>query len=231
MPPSMAFALHTDLMLKSYCRRPSPVGQLAPRDRRSSPCPIAAHIRALAQNAPRRSPSPPGSTGDRPCHVFSRRSPSSGGSPFPTSVSEDRRAGRILLAPSSLIELSIVAINVLLNQWNNALLQCAAGPQLGCLRERAAAISACWRRSTSCSRSTSSTCNQWLQIRWRRWMTQPLSRPLADRRQPLPHAASRRRRRQSGPAHRRGHRAVHRRSTDRSASVCSAPSSRSCPSW
>ena len=52
--------------------------------------------------------------------------------------------------------------------------------------------------------------NQWLQIRWRRWMTQQLSRRLARRRQPLPHAAARRRRRQPRPAHRRRHQAVHR---------------------
>ena len=38
---------------------------------------------------------------------------------IPYFRSEDRCAGRILLARDRAIELSIVAINVLLNQWNN----------------------------------------------------------------------------------------------------------------
>ena len=37
----------------------------------------------------------------------------------PYFVSEDRWAGRILLAAVIAIELSIVGIKVLLNQWNN----------------------------------------------------------------------------------------------------------------
>ena len=37
----------------------------------------------------------------------------------PYFYSEDRRAGRILLGAVIAIELSIVAINVMLNQWNN----------------------------------------------------------------------------------------------------------------
>jgi putative ATP-binding cassette transporter len=37
----------------------------------------------------------------------------------PYFFSEDRRAGRSLLAAVITIELSIVAINVMLNQWNN----------------------------------------------------------------------------------------------------------------
>ena len=72
--------------------------------------------------------------------------------------------------------------------------------------------------------------NQWLQIRWRRWMTQQYLDRWLDRRQPLPHAAARRRRRQSRPAHRRGHQAVHRAHADASASGCSARSSRCAPS-
>ncbi len=58
-----------------------------------------------------------------------------------------------------------------------------------------------------------------------------LSRPLARRRQPLSHAAPRRCRRQPRPAHRRGHQAVRRPHALRSASDCSARSSRWCPSW
>ena len=56
--------------------------------------------------------------------------------------------------------------------------------------------------------------NQWLQIRWRRWMTDPLSRRLAARRQSLPDAAAGRRRRQPGPAHRRRRQAVRRADAD-----------------
>src|SRR5258708_20438394 len=37
----------------------------------------------------------------------------------PYFYSEDRRAGRILLIAVIAMELSLVAINVLLNQWNN----------------------------------------------------------------------------------------------------------------
>jgi putative ATP-binding cassette transporter len=41
----------------------------------------------------------------------------------PYFFSEDRRAGRILLASVILIELSLVAINVMLNRWQNAFYQ------------------------------------------------------------------------------------------------------------
>ena len=37
----------------------------------------------------------------------------------PYFYSEDRRAGRLLLSAVIATELSLVAINVLLNQWNN----------------------------------------------------------------------------------------------------------------
>ena len=69
--------------------------------------------------------------------------------------------------------------------------------------------------------------NQWLQIRWRQWMTRAYLGKWLDARQPLPHAASRRRRRQPRPAHRRGHQHVHREERCTSASACSTRSSRS----
>ena len=56
--------------------------------------------------------------------------------------SEDKWAGRGLLAAVIAIELSLVAIDVLLNQWQQPLLQCAAGQGLGRLRLARSASSA-----------------------------------------------------------------------------------------
>ena len=83
MPPSAAFALHTDLMLKSYVSKAVACRKACAARRRSSPCPFAAHVRALAQNAPLNR-LPARQPGDRSCHVSSRRSSPSGESPFPT---------------------------------------------------------------------------------------------------------------------------------------------------
>ena len=89
----------------------------------------------------------------------------------PYFSSEDRRAGRLLLGSVIAIELSIVAINVLLNQWNNRF--------YNALQERN------WDNFVNeillfCGLATAFIVlavyqlylNQWLQIRWRRWMTQ-----------------------------------------------------------
>src|SRR6266566_6373451 len=89
----------------------------------------------------------------------------------PYFFSEDRWAGRILLAAVITIELSIVAINVALNQWNNRF--------YNALQERN------WDNFVSellffCALAGTYIViavyqlylNQWLQIRWRRWMTQ-----------------------------------------------------------
>ena len=84
--------------------------------------------------------------------------------------SEDRWAGRILLAAVVAIELSIVAITVLLNTWNarfyNALQERnwdAFVYQLGyfCVLAGAFILLAVYQLYL----------NQWLQIRWRRWLT------------------------------------------------------------
>ncbi len=84
--------------------------------------------------------------------------------------SEDRWAGRILLAAVIAIELSIVAITVLLNTWNarfyNALQERnwdAFVYQLGyfCVLAAAFILLAVYQLYL----------NQWLQIRWRRWLT------------------------------------------------------------
>ena len=89
----------------------------------------------------------------------------------PYFFSEDRWAGRVLLAAVIAIELSIVAINVMLNQWNNRF--------YNALQERN------WDTFVSellffCALAGAYIVlavyqlylNQWLQIRWRRWMTQ-----------------------------------------------------------
>ena len=84
--------------------------------------------------------------------------------------SEDRWPGRILLAAVIIIELSIVGITVLYNSWNaafyNALQErdwSAFVYQLGyfCILAAAFILLAVYQLYL----------NQWLQIRWRRWMT------------------------------------------------------------
>jgi vitamin B12/bleomycin/antimicrobial peptide transport system ATP-binding/permease protein len=89
---------------------------------------------------------------------------------IPYFRSEDRWPGRILLATVLAIELAVVAVNVLINQWNarfyNALqdrnwdsfvsellIFCALAAAYVVLRVYQLYL------------------NQWLQIRWRRWMT------------------------------------------------------------
>jgi len=84
--------------------------------------------------------------------------------------SEDRWPGLILLAAVIAIELSIVAITVLYNSWNNAFYNAlqehnwsAFVYQLGyfCILAAAFILLAVYQLYL----------NQWLQIRWRRWMT------------------------------------------------------------
>jgi putative ATP-binding cassette transporter len=90
---------------------------------------------------------------------------------IPYFRSEDRWAGRILLAAVVAIELSIVGINVLFNEWNarfyNALQDRAWDAfvyQLGyfCILAAAFILLAVYQLYL----------NQWLQIRWRRWLTE-----------------------------------------------------------
>jgi vitamin B12/bleomycin/antimicrobial peptide transport system ATP-binding/permease protein len=89
----------------------------------------------------------------------------------PYFVSEDRWAGRALLGAVIAIELSIVAINVMLNQWNNRF--------YNALQERNW-DNFVWELLFFCALAAvfivlavyQLYLNQWLQIRWRRWMTQ-----------------------------------------------------------
>jgi len=88
----------------------------------------------------------------------------------PYFSSEDRKAGRILLIVLIAIELSIVAINVMLNQWNarfyNALQErdwdaFVTQLMIFCALAAAYIALAVYRLYL----------NQWLQMRWRQWMT------------------------------------------------------------
>ena len=94
--------------------------------------------------------------------------------------SEDKVAGRLLLAAVIAIELALVFINVLLNQWNNRF--------YNALQEKN------WDGFVSeigyfCVLATCAVAlsvyqlylNQWLQIRWRHWMTKAyLGKWLSD---------------------------------------------------
>ncbi|MFZ5693778.1 MAG: ABC transporter ATP-binding protein/permease [Pseudomonadota bacterium] len=89
---------------------------------------------------------------------------------LPYFRSEDRRAGLILLAAVIAIELSIVAVNVLINQWNarffNALQDrnwdnFVKELSIFCVLAAIFILLAVYQLYL----------NQWLQIRWRTWMT------------------------------------------------------------
>jgi putative ATP-binding cassette transporter len=85
--------------------------------------------------------------------------------------SEDRWPGRILLAAVIAIELSLVALQVILNQWYNRFYNTLQD------RNWDAFVSAVLFFCVLASIFTVLTVyqlylNQWLQIRWRRWMTQ-----------------------------------------------------------
>jgi putative ATP-binding cassette transporter len=84
--------------------------------------------------------------------------------------SEDRLAGRLLLAAVIAIELAIVAITVLINQWNNRFYNALQDRNwdafvteltIFCGLAAAFIVLAVYQLYL----------NQWLQIRWRRWMT------------------------------------------------------------
>ena len=84
--------------------------------------------------------------------------------------SEDRMAGRLLLGAVVAIELAIVAITVLINQWNNRFYNALQDRNwdafvreltIFCGLAAAFIVLAVYQLYL----------NQWLQIRWRRWMT------------------------------------------------------------
>ena len=89
---------------------------------------------------------------------------------IPYFRSEDRWAGRILLAAVIATELSLVGITVLLNEWYNKF--------YNSLQERNWDVFV-YQLLYYCMLAAAATVlqvyqlylNQWLQIRWRRWMT------------------------------------------------------------
>src|SRR6476646_9465664 len=84
--------------------------------------------------------------------------------------SEDRMAGRALLAAVIAIELSLVGIDVLLNQWNNRFYNALQDKDWdGFVREIGifSLLAACYIALAVYQLYL----NQWLQIRWRRWLT------------------------------------------------------------
>ena len=84
--------------------------------------------------------------------------------------SEDKLAGRLLLAAVISIELSLVLINVLLNQWNNRFYNALQEKNWeGFVTEIGIfSVLATFYIGLSVYQLY---LNQWLQIRWRRWMT------------------------------------------------------------
>jgi vitamin B12/bleomycin/antimicrobial peptide transport system ATP-binding/permease protein len=89
---------------------------------------------------------------------------------IPYFRSEDRRAGSLLLLAIVLIELSIVAITVMINQWNSRFYNALQDRNWDtfvsellffCLLAGIFIVLAVYQLYL----------NQWLQIRWRRWMT------------------------------------------------------------
>jgi putative ATP-binding cassette transporter len=84
--------------------------------------------------------------------------------------SEDKWAGRVLLAAVIAIELSLVLINVLLNQWNNRFYNALQERNWdGFVREIGFfSVLATFYIALAVYQLY---LNQWLQIRWRRWLT------------------------------------------------------------
>jgi len=84
--------------------------------------------------------------------------------------SEDKFAGRLLLASVIAIELTVVGINVLLNQWNNRFYNALQEKDWdGFVREIGifCVLASCFIALSVYQLYL----NQWLQIRWRRWLT------------------------------------------------------------
>lgn len=90
---------------------------------------------------------------------------------LPYFQSEDRWAGRLLLAAVVAIELAVVGLTVLFNQWNNAFYNSLQDRnwdvfvdqlQYFCVLAASFIVLKVYQLYL----------NQWLQIRWRRWMTE-----------------------------------------------------------
>ena len=89
----------------------------------------------------------------------------------PYFFSEDRWPGRILLAAVIALELSVVALTVLLNTWNNAFYNALQDRNWGVFVTQLGyfcILATFWVLVNVYQLYL----NQWLQIRWRRWLTQ-----------------------------------------------------------
>ena len=89
---------------------------------------------------------------------------------IPYFYSEDRRAGRSLLIAVIAMELSLVAINVLLNQWNNRFYNALQDRSWDAFVSELT-IFAALAGAYILLAVYQIYLNQWLQIRWRQWMT------------------------------------------------------------
>ncbi|MGE3149765.1 MAG: ABC transporter ATP-binding protein/permease [Pseudorhodoplanes sp.] len=89
---------------------------------------------------------------------------------LPYFRSEDRWAGRLLLAAVIAIELSLVAIEVLINQWNNRFYNALQDKDWNAFVSELAYFSVLVAIFIALA-VYQLYLNQWLQIRWRRWMT------------------------------------------------------------
>lgn len=85
--------------------------------------------------------------------------------------SEDKWAGRALLASVIVIELALVAIDVLINQWNNRFYNALQEHNWDTFVSELLFFSLLAFASIGLA-IYQIYLNQWLQIRWRRWMTQ-----------------------------------------------------------
>ena len=131
----------------------------------------------------------------------------------PYFYSEDRWPGRLLLAAVIAVELSLVGITVLLTYWQNSFYNALQGRDWDVFVNQLIY----WCFLATCAtvlQVYKLYLNQWLQIRWRRWMTRQYLNSWLDEFDPLPHAIARQHRRQPGPAHRRRHSDVHRALVD-----------------
>jgi putative ATP-binding cassette transporter len=88
----------------------------------------------------------------------------------PYFFSEDRRAGRILLASVILIELSLVGINVMINRWQNTFYNALQDRNWDAFAEQLL-IFLLLAGTYVVLAVYQLYLQQWLQIRWRAWMT------------------------------------------------------------
>jgi putative ATP-binding cassette transporter len=98
----------------------------------------------------------------------------------PYFFSDDRRAGRILLAGVILIELSLVGINVMINRWQNAFYNALQNRDWDTFVTQLVVFSLLAGAFVMLA-VYQLYLQQWLQIRWRAWMTRRyLDHWLAD---------------------------------------------------